>query len=208
MTLCKIILLGSLYAGLAILRDSFEAIAMSSKGLVSSNESEELFDLALVLVPVIALINFIFYVWIIRSLNVTTEYLKNMNQTSKLRRHLCLRCLIITSLVVITVLTGVNAVQRVAIVNSVINPDAPLQPFLTTDQVWILRGVGAANYFLILFGVAFLWRPHSDAKDYAMQMQLPTSGDDENDLELSCVVPSADDIYTGEGYKIEHAIPT
>eukprot|EP00980_Cylindrotheca_fusiformis_P023809 scaffold11032_cov122-Cylindrotheca_fusiformis.AAC.10 len=69
---------------------------------------------------------------------------------------------------------------------------------LRTDQQWFFEGVMQLNYLLILVGVAILWRPNPNAKDYAMQMQIPTMGeDDENDLELSCVVPSAGDMGYG-----------
>ena len=204
---CKIVVLALLYSGLALLRESFEAAAMANR-FFSSNEEEELFDLALVLALVIFFINIIFYVWIISSFRATTAYLKNMNQTSKLRRHLRLRCLVITSLVIITVLTVVNFAQRMAVIVPLIMPDSQIQPFLTTDQMWILKAIGYGNHLFILFGVTILWRPNSDAKDYAMQMQVPTDADDENDLELSCVVPSADDIDIGEGYRIEGAVAT
>lgn len=209
MAYCKIVFMGLLYAGVALLHETFDAISMSSSGLVSSNTADELLDLSLILMPVISVINVIFYIWIIRSLKITTEYLKNMNQTSKLRRHLRLKCLVITSLLIITTLTMVNLAERIAILNVILYPEnIVIAPFLTTDLVWILRAVGLGNYLFIVIGITFLWRPSADAKDYAMAMQIPTNADDDNDLELSCVVPSADDIDDGEGYKIEHAIST
>ena len=207
MTYCKIILLGLSYSGLALVRDAVNA-ASSSAQMVSSTEEEELFDLAQVLSLVILAIDVIFYFWIISSLRTTTEYLRNMNQTSKLRRHLRLRCLIITSLVIIVALTIVNAVQSLPVIVPKLFNDVtvPFKPFLSEDQMWIIKAVGYGNYLFILFGVSILWRPNTDAKDYAMQMQLPTDADDENDLELSCVVPSAGDMDFGEGYKIDHAV--
>jgi len=204
---CRIVTLGLLYAGLSLVVEIFEAAARANKVFTTSTE-EELVDLALVVSFVIFVINIIFYVWIMSSLSNTTEYLKNMNQSSKLRRHLRLRCLVISSLVIITALTVVNTLQAVATFLPLVVPDAQLKPFLTIDQEWILKAVGYGNHLFILFGVCILWRPNSDAKDYAMQMQIPSNPDDENDLELSCVVPSADDMDTGEGYKIESAIST
>lgn len=56
-----------------------------------------------------------------------------------------------------------------------------------------------ANYVLVLTSVALLWRPNSNAKDYAMQMEIPALGmdsdDDDfsNELELTPNVPSATD---------------
>jgi len=199
MSLCKIILLGLLYSGLALLRDSLKAAALSAQ-LVSSTEEEELIDLALVLSSIIICINVTFYCWIFSSVNSTTEYLRNMNQSQKLRRHLRLRCLIITSFVITVVLTVVNVVQSLVGISDVFQ--------LSTDQMWIIEAARYSNHLFILFGVTILWRPNADAKDYAMQMQLPSVPDDENDLELSCVVPSADDMDIGEGYKADDAVVT
>lgn len=201
MTLCKIILLGLVYSGLALVR-AFLKAASSSAQLVSSKEQEE-FDLALVLTLVIFCINVGFYFWIIYSARATAEYLKNMNQTSKLRRHLRLQCLIITSMIISVALTGANAIQALS------GPRFPyaVEPIMSYDQVWIIKAVGYANYLFILIGVTILWRPTADSKDYAMQMQIP-SAYEENDLELSCVVPSADDMGMDEGYTIDHAVHT
>lgn len=50
------------------------------------------------------------------------------------------------------------------------------------------------NYIFVLAGVAFLWRPQPNAKEYAFVMQLPSSKADEEDGEGEfemAVVPSA-----------------
>jgi Lung seven transmembrane receptor len=197
--LIKIVFLGILYAGLTMTRD-FLVVEAKEVEKVSLTEEEELYDLALVLTPLIIVVNLIFYFWIIASLNSTTEYLRNMNQTSKLRRHLRLRCLIITSLFVVGIWLILNFVQV-------------FTNFLSLDQMWIMEAVMHANYLFILFGVAVLWRPTSTSKDYAMQMEVPTLGGDDNELELSCVVPSADDVdydnkdgtdYSGNGNDPDH----
>ena len=204
MALCKIILLGLLYSGLSLLWLSLDAAASSAQ-LVSSTEQEELVDLALILKYVIDCINIIFYFWIISSVKATTEYLRNMNQTSKLRRHLRLRCIIIISFIIISSLAVVTFVQTLA--NKFDQIDDIKIFNSDSDIEWIMEAVRYGNYLFILFGVTILWRPNADAKDYAMQMQIATE-DDENDLELSCVVPSADDVDIGEGYKIDDAVIT
>ena len=54
------------------------------------------------------------------------------------------------------------------------------------------------DYVFVLLGVATLWRPQENAKEYAYVMELPTMTDNldddagEGELELSVVVPSAD----------------
>ena len=192
-TLAKIIFLGLLYSGLTLARDFLAIAAESVQHLSQIQEEEELLDLALVLTPIIIVINIIFYCWIISSLSSTTEYLRNMNQTSKLRRHMQLRCLIITSLVIVGLLLALNIVQV-------------FTNYLNQDQMWIMQAVTHVNYLFVLFGVGILWRPNSHAKDYAMQMELPGLGEDENELELSCVVPSAEDMDDENGFKIDDAV--
>jgi hypothetical protein len=63
------------------------------------------------------------------------------------------------------------------------------------------------NYVIVLLGVAILWRPQENAKEYAYVMELPamTAGDEEgeNELELTGVVPSAADDDDGEGFSDE-----
>ncbi len=189
-TLVKIIILGLLYSGLTLARE-FLLAAAEAVEKASITEEEELIDLALVLTPLIIVVNLIFYFWIITSLNSTTDYLRNMSQTSKLKRHLRLRCLIITSLIVVGVWLVLNVAQR-------------FTGFLSQDQMWIMEAVLEANYFFILFGVAVLWKPTSTSKDYAMQMEVPSLGSDDNELELSCVVPSADDMDYDNGNDPDH----
>jgi hypothetical protein len=100
-SLVKIIVLGVLYAGLTLARDFFIVVADDVKTISMSTQYFELMDFAWILTILVIFINVIFYFWIISSLNATTEYLRNMNQTSKLKRHLTLRCLIIISLIVV-----------------------------------------------------------------------------------------------------------
>ena len=53
------------------------------------------------------------------------------------------------------------------------------------------------NYVFVLLGVAILWRPMENAKEYAYVMELPAMNSDDDDgvteMELSGVVPSAAD---------------
>ena len=47
---------------------------------------------------VVALIDVVFYLWVIDSLNATMEYLEGLNQTSKLLRYLRLRMMLLFSI--------------------------------------------------------------------------------------------------------------
>lgn len=64
----------------------------------------------------------------------------------------------------------------------------------------VVDGAIEANYIFVLTGVAVLWRPQKNAKEYAYVMQLPSTkagadeqDGDEGEFELSAVVPSAAD---------------
>jgi hypothetical protein len=184
LALAKIVLLGLIYTGLTGFRDFTLIVAKEDVTTLSVTEEEELWDIASILTIVIIILDGVFYFWILNSLNATTDYLRNMGQTSKLRRHLRLRCLMLTSMTIAVAWLIFTIVEKI------------LGGILRTDQKWFMNGVMQLNYLLILIGVAILWRPNSNAKDYAMQMQIPTMGeDDENDLELSYVVPSGDMDY-------------
>lgn len=72
-------------------------------------------------------------------------------------------------------------------------PDIPCShPFFR-----VLAASMEINYVFVLLGVAILWRPQENAKDYAYVMELPPmTADDDDDgdgLELAGVVPSAAD---------------
>jgi len=53
------------------------------------------------------------------------------------------------------------------------------------------------NYLIVLIGVAILWRPQKNAKEYAYVMELPAmtgESDDEGEFEMAGGVPSAADL--------------
>ena len=66
----------------------------------------------------------------------------------------------------------------------------------------VLAAAMELNYIFVLLGVAILWRPQENAKEYAYVMELPALGaneDGENELELTGVVPSAADDDDDDG---------
>eukprot|EP00934_Nitzschia_sp_Nitz4_P000170 Nitzschia sp. Nitz4//scaffold3_size479765//319252//321261//NITZ4_000131-RA/size479765-augustus-gene-1.611-mRNA-1//-1//CDS//3329550851//170//frame0 len=181
MALCRIIILGLVYTGLALARDFFSVIAVNKFESWSASTETVLVDTAVFISLGLLVVNFIFYYWILSALGSTTDYMLKMNQTTKLRRHRNLRCIIISSFVLSFALMVFEFVDTA-------------QGVLTTDQVWMFEATMHSIYLFVLFGVTILWRPNANARDYALQMELPGLGEDgENDLELSCVVPSADD---------------
>jgi hypothetical protein len=64
------------------------------------------------------------------------------------------------------------------------------------EHEWSVDAATEINYFYVLAGVAFLWRPNPSAKEYAYVMELSATGEgndgeDTHELELTGVVPSA-----------------
>jgi len=98
--LARIIFLGVLYSGLTLARDFFLVAAEDVQTISMSTKYTELMDFAWIFTLLIIFVNVIFYYWVISASNSTTEYLRNMNQTSKLKRHMMLKCLIVTSLII------------------------------------------------------------------------------------------------------------
>ena len=179
--LYKIILLGLLYCGLSAARDVFASVAVHSVQTISVTSESELINMILILTPMVIFVNFVFYFWMMNSMKATTQYLENMNQTSKLKRHLRLRTIILISLGIACAWLIFNCVEVFANV-------------LDQENQWILEATMNFNYLFVLCSVAILWRPNPNAKEYALQLEIPAlggEGDDENELELSCVVPSA-----------------
>ena len=94
----RINLMGALYIAVAMVRDIMTVVAYTGVQKISQEEEDELFDIVSILSLVIALIDVIFYLWIIDSMNATMEYLEGMNQTSKLLRYLRLRSILLASI--------------------------------------------------------------------------------------------------------------
>mmetsp|Transcript_3954 Transcript_3954/g.6762 ORF Transcript_3954/g.6762 Transcript_3954/m.6762 type:complete len:591 (-) Transcript_3954:625-2397(-) len=129
---------------------------------------------------VVDVICVLFYLWILDSLNCTMQYLENMNQSMKLLRYLRLRCLLLFSILfgfVWFVFGAVNEMMEESI--------------LEEQQEWTVKALNELNYLALLVGVAILWRPDPNAKEFAYVMELPAIGGDENELEMTANVPSA-----------------
>lgn len=178
----KIHFLGGVYIAVALVRDIMTVVAYTEVQKISQEGENELFDIVSILTLVIALVDVIFYLWIIDSLNATMEYLEGLNQTSKLRRYLRLRSILLFSILFAVIWSVFGIV------------DSYNQGIVEDDQEWIVDASTELNYIFVLAGVAFLWRPQPNAKDYAFVMQLPSSKADEEDGEGEfemAVVPSA-----------------
>ena len=177
-TLGKIAILGLLYTGATLARDLFlveyvEDVETLRATPENQQKEEELVDVAAILTLFIIIINLIFFIWIMRSLNATTKYLCDMLQTSKLRRHQRLKCIIITSFFITCTWLLLMVVDWTT-------------PFYSEKRQWIKKGrmqqwlkenMMQVNYIFVLVGVGILWRPtlNSSSKNEVDQYE-----DDEN----------------------------
>jgi len=94
----RITFLGGVYVAVSLVRDIMTVVAYTDVQKISQEEEDELFDIVSILTLVIALVDVLFYLWIIDSLNATMEYLEGMNQTAKLLRYLRLRSVLLCSI--------------------------------------------------------------------------------------------------------------
>jgi Lung seven transmembrane receptor len=179
----KIVVLGIVYIACAAVLELTIAFAEQDIQSLSYDAEVELFDLATIFNFVVAAVNVVFIMWILDALNATMTYLDNMNQTRKLARYLRLRTILLFSVlfaVVWAVFSLVDTYDEDGIVRE--------------EHEWIVNAATELNYLAVLIGVAILWKPNPNAKEYAYVMELPAMGSDgETELELTDVVPSAMD---------------
>jgi Lung seven transmembrane receptor len=186
-TMRTIVVLGASYIGVSAVRDLMLVFAVEDMTTLSYDAEEEIFSVIRILTLVISAVDVIFIMWILDALNNTMMYLENMNQSRKLERYLKLRCLFLFSILFATmwaVFTLVHTVNEEGIVEE--------------ENAWAIDAASEVNYLFVLVGVAYLWRPNPNAKEYAYVMELPVMGaDGENELELTGAVPSAMDSDDG-----------
>jgi len=182
----KITFLGGTFTAVSLLHDIMDVVAYTEVQKLSEEEEDELFDIVEILGIVIVVLDVIFVIWILDAMNGTMEYLENMNQTSKLLRYLRLRFILLFAILFAIAYTVFGVVDQVD------------QGIVDHEQEWVLLASIELDYVFVLLGVATLWRPQENAKEYAYVMELPVMTDNldddagEGELELSVVVPSAD----------------
>lgn len=163
----KIITAGTIYALLSFTQNVTEIIMVKEFEHISLEKEEEIYDVWEIVSFIVAAINVLFYMWILDSLNGTMQYLENMGQTMKLKRYLKLRLILLISIlfaITWSVFSIVNATMDTAL--------------LEYGQEWAVESAAEAIYFFILVGIAVLWKPDPNAKEFAFVMELPSIGDD------------------------------
>jgi len=181
----RIRFLGGVYVAASLVRDIFAVVAYTEVQKLSQEEEVEIFDIVTILRFSILLIDILFYIWIMDSLNSSMEYLESMGQTRKLERYLRLRCLLLFSILFAVMTSVFGAVNDFD------------QGIVDNEQNWVVGASAEMNYLFVLMAVAILWKPSPTAKDYAFVMELRAdddSDDDEGVIEMkSAAVPSAAD---------------
>jgi Lung seven transmembrane receptor len=186
-TMRAIVVLGAAYIGVSAVRDLMIVFAIEDMNKISYNSEEQIFDIARILTLVVSVIDVIFIMWILDALNNTMLYLENMQQTRKLERYLKLRCLFLFSILFATIWAVFTLVDTV-------NDEG----IVAEEHAWAIDAATEINYLFVLIGVALLWQPNPNAREYAYVMELPAMGTDgDNELELAGVVPSAADSDDG-----------
>lgn len=186
-TMRIVVLLGAVYVGVSSVSDLMIVFAVEDMNKLTQIQEDEIFSAVRFLTLVVAMIDVIFILWILDALNNTMLYLESMNQTRKLDRYLKLRCLFIFSILFAcmwVVFSFVDTVNDVGIV--------------AEEHAWAVDAAMEIDYLFVLIGVALLWKPSPNAREYAYVMELPAmvvEGD--NELELTGTVPSALDSDDG-----------
>jgi hypothetical protein len=107
----KINLLGGIFIAVSLVHDIMQVVAYTEVKKISQDEEDELFDIVAVLSLVIAVVDVIFFLWIIDALNGTMEYLENLSQNSKLLRYLRLRFILLFSILFTIIYTVFGVVD-------------------------------------------------------------------------------------------------
>jgi len=178
----KIAAAGLLYSILSFADEFLEIYSASHSQVQERQEGDSETQLFRIVIGFAkAMMELIFYIWILDSLNGTMQYLENMNQSMKLKRYLRLRLILLISILFAMVVITYIFVNGKNDGNVIGNGDQ-----------WAIEAAWDANYMFILIGVAFLWRPNPDAKQYAFVMELPSVGGG-RDMTFDTHIDSFDD---------------
>jgi len=180
--MCKIKFLGVLYVGVATTTEIMTIIAVEDMTVISDKKETELIDVITVLTFAVAAIDVTYLLWSLDALNSSMQYLENRNQNVKLQQYLRLRCFILLSMLfaVVWAIFGV--------VNATMD-----SPMLEDKQEWSINAAWHINYLFILIGIACLWRPTANAKEYAFVMELPSIAADGGEMVFDTNVDTIDD---------------
>jgi hypothetical protein len=177
----RIRILGVVYLAVATAADVVGVIALTKEQatFISTSQEIEWLGAAAILALVLVGLNILYLIWILAAMTKTMTMLSNSHQNRKLIRYRQLRSLML-------------AFSAYAIAWFILMRSEFLYKFLEPTQAWIVAVLMEVDYFVMITGVAILWRPNEHARDFAYDMQLPVGDNDGHELELTeDVVPSA-----------------
>lgn len=136
--------LGMAYFVLAMSYDLLLNLPSNNKHLGQSAYMDSL----TVLVLLLALVDIIFYMWILQALMSTISYLERKNQSAKLLLFRRFRCVLIISVLF-------------SLAWSIYSMAASVDGYYEQHwkQQWSINAVWEVLYVMILIAIAFLWRP-------------------------------------------------
>jgi len=118
----------------------------------------------------LAALDSIFFLWILQEISTNIEKFTAGQQDAKL--------FVFKSFWTILVSTAIFSVcwASFQIYSSVwMNEDDYWQ------YIWVFDGIWHILYFFVLLTIAFLWRPSSQTKAYAVSIQIPTAEEDDDE---------------------------
>jgi Lung seven transmembrane receptor len=160
----------ALFGGIIIATDavnySMVVFAVSRIDLLSDDVHSSIVGLVRLLSKLKSVIDIFLVVWVLLALHQTISFLRVLDQTTKLARMCNLRNLFIGSIAFNICIHIVMFVTE--------SDQASEGGILQKRHAWISSAWTEANYLLVLIGVAILWRPNPNARQYVYTMELPT----------------------------------
>ena len=179
-----IIVLGVFYVLTDTANEILPIILAEESTSISNDEESKMINMETISKIIVDIVCIIFYLWILDALNATMQYLENMGQSIKLQRYLRLRTLLLFSLLFAVVWFVFGTVDQTF----------PGGGMLPSSEKWMVNALYEINFFALLLGIAILWRPNPNARDFAYVMEIAgDEGDCENELEMTANIPSAMD---------------
>jgi Lung seven transmembrane receptor len=177
-TLWAIRLLGVLYISVVLTANLMSVYAQEHTKTLSNGQQVEMHAVANLLAFVVFALDLVFLLWILDALSNTIVHLQNdSNQVHKLQRFLHVRAIFLASLLFAVAWMGLVLADTMV-------PQRESLVLTRHAKVWL--GEGDLNYLLVLVGIAILWRPNPNARNYTtLSQQSPDEDDDAHELELS-----------------------
>jgi Lung seven transmembrane receptor len=174
-------LLGAVYSGVALTTNLLSVYTLEHTKTLSNGETIEMHAVANLLALVVFVLDLVFLLWILDALSNTIVRLQNDEQQAhKLQRFVYVRFIFLASLLFAVAWMGLVLADAMV-------PQRESLVLTRHAKLWL--GEGDLNYLLVLVGIAILWRPHFNARNYTtlsqQQQQSPYDDDGTHELELS-----------------------